>query len=274
MKTVLRELKQGLAQAMPQAVFFPFANAKNAFQGRRQRIRPAAGDLVEVSDGQQTIFISQRIRHNRYKRGIDTWTNFLASQYNLDKLEVRPGGVFIDCGANVGELGYWARSRQLQYHAFEPETREANCCDLNNFNGQPGTNRVGLWHEATELKFYSKPESADSSCIEIADYHQVKTIKVTTLDQYVQDKGIQAIEVFKVEAEGAEPEVLQGARRTLPMCRYVTVDCGRERGIDAQDTVRDVCNVMYQCGFRIAESDMVRLSLLFENVAQAERRAA
>ena len=48
----------------------------------------------------------------------------------------------------------------------------------------------------------------------------------------------------------------------------------RERGIEAQDTVRDVCNVMYQYGFRMADSDMIRLSLLFENVAQAERLAA
>lgn len=274
MKAVIRDIKQGIAQVMPPAIYFPFANAKNAVQGRRQRLRPMADGLVEVFDGQQTICISQRIRHTRYKRGITTWTDFLASQYNLNKLQVRPGGVFIDCGANVGELGYWARSKQLQYHAFEPETREANCCDLNNFGGQPGTNRMGLWHESTELKFYSKPESADSSFIEIADYHQVKTIKVTTLDQYVREKGIQSIEVFKVEAEGAEPEVLQGARQTLPLCRFVTVDCGRERGIEAQDTVRDVCNVMYQYGFRMAESDMIRLSLLFENRAQAERLAA
>ena len=48
---------------------------------------------------------------------------------------------------------------------------------------------------------------------------QVRRINTLTLDDYVTQRGINQIEVLKVEAEGGEPEVLQGARKTLPQCK-------------------------------------------------------
>ena len=89
-----------------------------------------------------------------------------------------------------------------------------------------------MWFEPTERKLFSKAGSADSSLIEIADYDSASTVKTTTLDRYVREHGIDLIEVLKIEAEGAEPEVLRGARESLKISRYVTVDCGRERQID------------------------------------------
>ena len=99
-------------------------------------------------------------------------------------------------------------------------------------------------------------------------------IETMTLDQYVQEHGIGEIEVLKVEAEGAEPEVLRGATQTLPKCRYVTVDCGRERGVDRESTLRDVCNILFDCGFFIVDCEIPRCGILFERRASECARAA
>jgi hypothetical protein len=135
---------------------------------------------------------------------------------------------------------------------------------------------MGLWFEDTDLKFYSKSHSADSSFIEISQYNSIKTVKVTTLDQYVEQHKIQVIEVLKVEAEGAEPEVLRGAVKALRRCRFVTMDCGCERGVRGEDTIRDACNAVYEQGFRMIESRVSneRVILTFENMAKAAVRAA
>ena len=274
MKNVVRSTKQSIAKVAPNSIYFPYVNTKSKVQGRKHQIHPCGDGLFRVEDENDTIIISERTRHSRYKRGIQTWIDYLAKQYNLSQLQVEPGSVFIDCGANIGELGFWARRNEMVYHAFEPEDTEARACDLNNFDGSEQTNRLGLWHEATELKFYSKAASADSSFIEIADYNSVKVLKTTTLDQYVEQHQIESIGVLKVEAEGAEPEVLQGAEQSLSRCRYVTVDCGRERGLEQRDTVRDVCNALYSHGFQMLDGDMIRLSILFENQAATNRVAA
>ena len=52
-------------------------------------------------------------------------------------------------------------------------------------------------------------------------------IEVIALDSLSIDTPIK---VFKVEAEGYEPEVLEGAIETLKLVEYVTVDFGAERG--------------------------------------------
>lgn len=276
MDSLFKRTRQRIRDSVPARLYCACVNAINVIQGRKHRLRPFEDGILGISDGDDTIHICQRKRHPRYKKGIAKCIDDLAAVYQLDRLAPVPGGVFIDCGANVGELGMWAQRNGLEYHAFEPESKEARCCDLNNYSGAARTNRMGLWFEDTDLKFYSKAHSADSSFIEISQYTSIKTVKVTTLDQYVQQNNILAIEVLKVEAEGAEPEVLRGARKAIGRCRFITIDCGCERGIRGEDTIRDACNSVYEQGFRMIESKVSsdRVILTFENMTQVACRAA
>ena len=43
--------------------------------------------------------------------------------------------------------------------------------------------------------------------------------------------------LLKVEAEGAEPEVLQGLKKNLSRVEFITVDCGFERGLNQKSTI-------------------------------------
>lgn len=205
--------------------------------------------LMIAECGPDRLVFCRPERAGLYRRGIDRRVSRLEKSYMLTTLPETLQGVFIDCGANIGELGRFARRRGLDYHAFEPEALEADCCDFNNFGGKAQTNRKALWNEETVLKFYSKPTTADSSLIEMEDFTSVKEIPTTTLDAYIAAQGITHIAVMKIEAEGAEPEILEGAQKALAIADYVTVDCGFERGFKQESTLPPVTNFLLARGF-------------------------
>jgi len=210
-----------------------------------------------------TIRIARRNRYKLYDKGIMKRVTDLANAYMLGSINLREGDCFIDCGANIGELGIWASQNGVKYHAFEPEEKEAFCCDMNNFNGKTKTNRKALWHEETDLKFYSKPDSADSSAIEIQKYLDVKSITATTLVRYMSDMGIENVRLLKVEAEGAEPEVLMGAESVLSKVDFISVDCGKERGIEQLPTFKESNEIILRNNFELVSKNIERHCYLY-----------
>jgi FkbM family methyltransferase len=251
-------------------------NAKRSVEGVSYRISPFGESGIHiVRDVGKTeaaqIHIARRERHRRYKHGVMAWIDGLAKQYHLDLIDIVPGGVFIDCGANVGEMGLWARARGMDYVAFEPETDEARCCDLNNFDGLENTIRKALWFETTTLTFFRKPETADSSVIEIDGADDCSSVAATRLDDAVDPTSFgRGTRVLKLEAEGAEPEVLRGADAVLPFLDYVVADCGYERGREGAHTFIEVNDHLSERGFRLIQAAFKRVTAIWRN----ENRAA
>ena len=240
-------------------------NARLLFRGRPIRVSVENAPIYTVSDSETQIKICRQGRYNRYKRGIKHGINALASDYHLDRLEGLDGGTFIDCGANVGELGIWAKSRNMKYIAFEPEHLEADCCDQNNFGGKALTIRKALWKETTTLEFFHKADTADSSAFSVHDYTSKTFIPATRLDDELDPTKLTHPIIFKLEAEGAEPEVLEGAENFLTLADYVTVDCGYERGEGQDHTFIEVNNILSSAGYRIVSAQFgVRVTLLFQ----------
>ncbi len=245
-KTVLWEL---LRDRISDEWFFRIVNWDN-FLGRRNYLvsgTPYNG-IYLGTDSKDHIYICRRNYANRYKNGIMKYIDNLAHKYSLDKIDLEPGGVFVDCGANIGELGLWAAKRGLSYIAFEPELLESHCCDLNNFGGEDETRRVALWKKKTTLTFYSKPETSDSSVIDPGDAIPIKVHGITLSDA-INLSDIPGTVILKVEAEGAEPEVLAGAVKVLPYVDYVAVDCSNERGVNRDYTFVETSKILYKEGF-------------------------
>jgi len=268
MSSLLSSLEQEIVRRMSLARYCAVVNAANAVSGRTHRVAPLRPDgLYRVTIGDEEIVICRRARHRRYKRGVLAFTEKLAAEYGLTTIADVGGGSFIDCGANVGELGLWARHHGMHYTAFEPEPLEADCIDLNLFDGTPRTRRVALWHERDTLEFFSAPDTADSSLFEIdksVGRMQVPAIPLDEADVPLSDSGPN---ILKLEAEGAEPEILDGATDTLPKLHYVAVDCGYERGREKRHTFIDVCDRLLPLGFRPVEANLRRVTVLFKNTA-------
>lgn len=202
-------------------------------------------------DAKNKILFCRWNRARRYRKGVDAGVDVIAKEYGLHSLSIDRPGVFIDCGANVGELGIWARNHGFNYVPFEPEEPEATCCDINNFDHKVKTSRSALWKENTTLFFYSKPDSADSSFFEIKNNDGKRELEAVTLDSQEIALDPKQENILKLEAEGAEPEVLLGAQKTLDAIKYVVADCGYERGVDQNHTFIEVLNFLQGKGYNL-----------------------
>jgi FkbM family methyltransferase len=266
MSKALKRAERRVINGLSLTRYCGLTNRMNQWRGRPHRLEVVRDDgLHRVTHGDESIVICRRSRHRLYKNGVMARINRLAAEYGLSTIPNPEGGTFIDCGANVGELGLWARAHGLTYHAFEPEPLEADCVDLNNFEGAPRTHRKALWHRSETLTFYSAPDSADSSAFETRRATDSWDVEALRLD----DAGIALSEtgpnILKLEAEGAEPEILDGATATLPKLHYIAVDCGYERGAEQRHTFIDVCDRLLPLGFRPIEAELKRITILFKN---------
>ena len=80
-------------------------------------------------------------------------------------------------------------------------------------------------------------------------------------DCYIQ------IKLFKIDAEGFEPEVIEGSLNTLPKINYIAVDYGYERGKNENSTIVQVNEILYSQNFELVEFSEHRLIGLYENKA-------
>jgi FkbM family methyltransferase len=221
--------------------------------------------IFTAREGEFNFHFCRWRRRSRYRSGVQNNIQRIETEYCLHSIEVHKPGVFIDCGANVGELGWWARGYGFSYIPFEPEEIEASCCDLNNFNGHKKTVRKALWKESCSLSFYSKPETGDSSLFDVRGKKGVSWVEAVSLDDYGLSLDAQYENILKLEAEGAEPEILSGATETLEKIKFVAADVGYERGLSRDHTVLQVHDFLLSAGFSlIGYNFRKRVTALFE----------
>jgi len=265
LKRAEQQLRRSIQAALPLPAYFRVLNMLNALRPRPHRLLPHSGQLYEVRTGDERIIACRRTRHRLYKKGVANRIESLAREYSLNCATVKPGGSFIDCGANVGELGFWAKARGMQYVAFEPEPLEARCIDLNHFSGKAETHRTALWHRWETLEFFSDPETADSSVFDTGKARLVRPVEALPLDEAGIDLSKSGTHILKLEAEGAEPEILDGAKQMLKALHYVAADCGYERGRKRQHTFVEVSNRLLPLGYRPVAANLRRGTVLYES---------
>lgn len=202
----------------------------------------------------ENLYVYQSSRLPLYGHGIEARLLRLAEEYWLPEIRemVRESSqiVCIDIGANIGEVTKLFHS-YLGAHtvfAFEPEQREFVCLRKNASNFGVFFN-TPLWRENTTMEFFGKNETGDSSLIRPSLKSRSVEVEARTLDAVLEPYKVSRIEVIKLEAEGAEPEIIEGAKETLQKTRFVTADLGPERGISKLETFEVVNTSLMSLGF-------------------------
>lgn len=203
-----------------------------------------------------------------YALGVKYRLEELYESYLLHKISFEKDDIFIDCGSNIGEVSLALfqhnPNKNLKGCLFELEVPEfeASQKTLDSFN----VNFINkaLSHQNGEINFYSNPESADSSIIKTKG-STLKTIETLTLNSFFEEHNINACKLLKLEAEGAEIEVLQGAIDALTKIEYVSVDCGPERGENNESTLSTVNDFLVNQGFFLIETSKKRDVCLYRN---------
>lgn len=72
--------------------------------------------------------------------------------------------------------------------------------------------------------------------------------------------------MLKLEAEGAEPEVLYGASTVLSNIHYISADVGPERGKFEESTQYEVVEFLSKNNFVIERKNQFRKTILFRNL--------
>jgi FkbM family methyltransferase len=194
---------------------------------RRRLAKTDRTVLIEDFDGD--LFYEVELRHHM---GSHVFCYGSYSRHILRILDalVEPGMTVVDVGANSGEITVFAAKRVGpggKVIAFEPLSSMADRLGrnvaLNDFS-QVTTVRMGLSDAERVVPIYgSETEFHDGTLNEgLATIHaggdrtvELERIQLTTLDDYAAGADIGDVDVIKVDVEGAELDVLRGARRVL-----------------------------------------------------------
>ncbi len=207
-----------------------------------------------------------KIRHQRqclyaYKFGVRRRADTLAEDYFLNKIEFKDGDTCIDCGANVGDLKIWftLEDKKINYIGFEPSPIEFTC--LRDNVAPSAAHNIGLWNQNGELDFFISSQGADSSLIEPIYFDERIKVPVIKLENFVNSP----IKMLKLEAEGGEPEILEGLGEKVKLVEYISADLGYERGINLESTLVPVTNYLLEKGFELLEISHGRVCALYRN---------
>jgi FkbM family methyltransferase len=213
---------------------------------------------------QGEFWMSHRKRVHLYSNGLMRRGESIGKSYLLSEISFHSGDFIVDCGANMGDLILYFKSKSISvdYLGFEPNPIDYECLRTNS-TSLGGSRNLALWNSTSEMIFYVDTESASSSLIEPPFYTEKLQIPAARLDSLDFSKRIK---LFKVEGEGAEPEILQGAIGLFSNIEYISVDAGPERGVHQTSTRDDVLKVLENSDFELVmENPYHRKTMLFKN---------
>ncbi|MCX4246891.1 FkbM family methyltransferase [Paraliomyxa miuraensis] len=135
---------------------------------------------------------------------------------------VRPGDVVVDVGANIGYYTLLAArlvGETGHVYAFEPEPEAFALLERNvALNGYDNVTLVdkALGREAGRLQLYlAKNNRGDHRIYDPTGRRSSIDVDVIALDAYLDERGIERVNLLKVDTQGAECSILDGARRTI-----------------------------------------------------------
>jgi FkbM family methyltransferase len=131
---------------------------------------------------------------------------------------VKEGDVVIDAGAWIGDFSAYAASKNALCYAFEPTSETykilRQTAELNDNRIIPV--QKGLGDREYETKIYFGEASGGANNIyNCSNTDRGETIQITTLDRFVEENKIERIDFIKSDIEGAERDMLKGAKHTL-----------------------------------------------------------
>lgn len=210
------------------------------------------GGLTWVFDGKSRIAVVNKERANRYRHGIRRRCRHMAHRRYLGGKDVKisPGDVIVNVGANIGEVSMYFAGCGARVLALEPDPIARRCLEANTADSSVEILPYGAWKEDGPLSFFLATDSADSSAINPSE-NEIK-IEAKMLDTVVKEQNLTNIRLIAGDAEGGEPEVLQGASEALKITDYVSLDCSFER---RGEQTRDACTeILTSAGFEILNS--------------------
>lgn len=133
---------------------------------------------------------------------------------------LEPGMCCLDVGANIGYYSIMAGARGASVHCFEPVPHLYEKLRENialNPAAQISAYRLALAEESGSASFFVVHDASNLglSSLEASAGAEEISVETKTLDDLVREQGINRVDLIKVDVEGAEERVFQGAAGLL-----------------------------------------------------------
>lgn len=159
------------------------------------------------------------------------YQKWLYRKYILPEfIEINEGDIVVDCGGFVGGFSMLSSYVAEKIYIFEPDKTNFRCLQMN-FKNQDNVILInaGLYNKTMKINFNISDSAVEHSILEPDDGKIKESIEIQVykLSDFVKEHSINKIDFCKIEAEGVEPEILQGALDlNIPK---LAIDCSPER---------------------------------------------
>ena len=174
------------------------------------------------------------------------------------RTKLRAGDLFVDVGANIGAYSVFAAARGARVIAFEPQPEPAERLQeslaLNPGAGELALHRIGLSDRPGQMEMYA---FGDGSASGNTSFHRFPegaasgVVAVETLDNILASEE-QSIRAIKIDVEGHEVAVLNGALTTLERLTpdYLIVEVADEHLTRAGTSAKELLKLLSARGYR------------------------
>ena len=208
-------------------------------------------------------------RTKLYKRSIEDRFESLMKTYNLENIKFSSNDLIIDCGANIGEFSIaMVNNFNCRVLAFEPIDKDYECLKRNinewGFEKKIQLFKIGLSNFTGIQKFYVDSENAASSFVGNESKIESIQIQAVKLHDFIKKEKLKTIKLLKIEAEGFEPQILEGLKSSSKLCKYISVKMD-EKNQHGLSNIEIIIDWFYKNNFRLLKFSTNKKSAIFIN---------
>lgn len=172
---------------------------------------------------------------------------------------IKDGDVVIDAGANRGVFSVKVAHEfpNAKIYAFEP-VREVFLCLKKNTEGYPNIFcfESGLGDVTTSKQMIYRNASFESNRMVDADFNvlgdppadEIRNVPVVAIDDFAKKNDLPRVDFIKMDTEGYEGKIIQGAAETIRRCKSALVMSAYHSKSDKEELPRMLARI--QPGYR------------------------
>ena len=216
--------------------------------------------------------------------------------FNLLKIKLKPKAILFDVGAHHGEtiINFQKNFDFEQIHSFEVSKENFNVLSRNYKDFEDKKiiiNNFGLSNKSNELQFNQFIESSSSTISKInvkslyfkrkikilgslknnRDYYKTYKVKLDSLDNYMEKKNVDKIDLLKIDTEGHEYFVLKGGSRNLPKINYIYFEHHYDDMLDKGYTLSNIHEFLTNNNFKKIFKSKMYFRKTFEYIYENSR---
>lgn len=178
---------------------------------------------------------------------------------------MKPGGVFVDIGANIGWHTRVVQEYGFETVSFEPEPSNWEILKKNCTKDNATLHNVGLGAQDEIVNIHRDPINYGNSYVDDAGENQITIVR---LDDVLDTTFAKRVNVVKIDVQGYEANVLQGGRRFFdalePGTLLVVEICPAKLGRDIKHITKFLANTAssYAICFWADEGDRTEMPVL------------